>query len=139
MAKVGRPSKYTPELLKKAREYINNYEQHDHAFPSDIGLAFVLGIANSTLYEWAKHEDKKEFSDILEVINTKQQLVAWNKGLKNEYNANLVKLLLGKHGYGDNSNVDLTSGGDKITSKDATDLQILERYGILQKESKKNA
>ena len=29
--------------------------------------------------------------------------MAWNKGLKNEYNAQLVKLLLGKHGYHDKS------------------------------------
>ena len=102
---AGRPTKYTPELLKKAREYIHTYADYDQAFPSDIGLAFVLDIGTTTLYKWAGDEDKKEFKDILDKINTNQQLVAWNKGLRGEYNANLGKLLMGKHGYSDKQEV----------------------------------
>lgn len=97
----GRPTKYTPELLEKAREYIHCYSEHDHAFPSHVGLSVVLGVTPTTFYEWAKDPKKAEFSEILENINAHQQLVAWDKGLKGEYNANLVKLLLGKHGYSD--------------------------------------
>jgi len=108
---TGRPTKYTPALLGKAREYVTTYEDYNHAFPSDIGLADVLGISTSTLYDWAQQESKKEFSDILGKINSSQQLVAWNKGLKGEYNANLVKLLLGKHGYHDKQDNSL-SGPD---------------------------
>lgn len=103
---AGRPTKYTPELLEKARHYILNYEDYDQAFPSDIGLAYVLQIGTTTLYRWAEEDDKEEFRDILDQINTKQQLVAWNKGLKGDYNANLVKLLLGKHGFHDKQDVD---------------------------------
>lgn len=114
MAKVGRPTKYTAELLEKAEAYLFDYEKHEHAFPSDLGLSEVLGIHTSTLYDWATHEDKKEFSDILDRINTKQQMVAWNKGLRNEYNASLVKLLLGKHGYHDKADTDIKSGGEKL-------------------------
>lgn len=98
---VGRPTKYNKEILEKALHYLDNYEEYGDAFPSDIGLIDALDIASSTLYEWAKHEDKKDFSEILDKINRKQQRVAWQKGLKNEYNASLVKLLLGKHGYSD--------------------------------------
>lgn len=98
---MARPTKYTPELLEKAWHYVENYEEYGQAFPSDIGLASAINIADSTLYEWAKHEDKPEFSEILEKINRDQQFVAWNKGLRGEYNANLVKLLLGKHGFSD--------------------------------------
>ena len=112
---TGRPTKYTPELLEMAEEYLTTYEQHDHAFPSDIGLTMVLGIATTTLYEWAKHPEKKAFKDILDKINKEQQLVAWNKGLKGEYNANLVKLLLGKHGYSDKTQQDVTSSDGSMS------------------------
>lgn len=98
---MARPTKYSPELLDKAAEYISNYSNYEHAFPSDIGLADVLGIGTTTLYRWAEEEGKEAFRDILDAINRKQQIVAWQKGLTNEYNANLVKLLLGKHGYHD--------------------------------------
>lgn len=108
MAKIGRPTKYKPELLEKANYYLENYEEYDHAFPSDIGLAYVLDISDSTLYSWAKDDDKAEFLDILDKINRAQQFVAWNKGLKGEYNANLVKLLLGKHGFTEKTQQELT-------------------------------
>lgn len=120
MAKVGRPTKYTPELLEKARQYIYEYEKYDHAFPSDIGLALVLGISKTSLYDWAQHEDKKEFSDILDVINDTQQIVAWNKGLKNEYNATLVKLLLGKHGFSDKVESDHKSSDGSMRPQSIT-------------------
>lgn len=104
--KGGRPTKYTPELIKKAQEYLRIYESIDHAFPSDIGLATYLDIHTSTVYDWAEHEDKKEFSDILDKINAEQQRVAWFKGLTGTYNASLVKLLLGKHGYSEKTEQD---------------------------------
>lgn len=109
---AGRPTKYTPELLDKAGEYLKVYQSLGHAFPSDLGLSDYLEISTSTLYDWAKDESKQAFSDILDKINTQQQLVAWDKGLKGDYNASLVKLLLGKHGYSEQSTNTL-QGGDK--------------------------
>ena len=97
----GRPTKYTHEIVKKAKEYVHNYEDYGHAFPSIVGLSLVLGIDRSTVADWGRQEEKPEFSRILEEIDSTQQLVAWNKGLNGEYNANLVKLLLGKHGFSD--------------------------------------
>lgn len=117
----GRPTKYTPELLEKAEEYLHTYEQYDHAFPSDIGLTMVLGIASSTLYKWAEDPDKAEFTEILGKINKSQQLVAWNKGLKGEYNANLVKLLLGKHGFSEKTQQDSISSDNSMSP---TKIQI---------------
>lgn len=125
--KGGRPTKYTPELLEKARDYLHTYETiYDQAFPSDIGLARVIGITTSTLYEWAKDPEKKEFSDILDEINADQQLVAWRKGLKGEYNASLVKLLLGKHGYSDKSENE--HKGEIKTGIADSDREILNRF-----------
>lgn len=96
---AGRPTTCTPEIQEKAWEYVNGgWEELDHAFPSTVGLCDFLSIGRSTLYLWRDRDDNR-IMDILDAINTKQQLVAWNKGLKGDYNANLVKLLLGKHGY----------------------------------------
>lgn len=97
----GRKPTFTPEIEQAAWDYVNGgWELAEHAFPSAIGMCDVINVAKSTVYDWAKRDDNC-FSDILDKINDRQQLVAFNKGMKNEYNASLVKLLLGKHGYHD--------------------------------------
>lgn len=130
--KGGRPTKYTQELLDKTEAYIENFEDYEHAFPSDIGLAEVLDISTETLYQWKKDPDKKEFSDMLGKIKQKQHNVAWNRGLIGDYNANLVKLLLTKHGYSDKNEHELYGkGGGPIQQEHAiseNDRAILERW-----------
>jgi hypothetical protein len=109
---AGRPTLYSPKILKKTREYLLNYTSYDDAIPSIAGLAVVLGISRKTIYEWARQDDKKEFCDILEEILSDQERTLINKGLKGDFNSNIVKLALGKHGYSDKS--DVTSGGKPI-------------------------
>lgn len=98
---VGRPTKYTPELVGHAREYITDYERHGHVIPSIAGLSIVLKVSRKVLYEWKEHPEKTEFSDILAEIITTQENVLINNGLKGEFNSNITKLVLGKHGYHD--------------------------------------
>lgn len=96
---MGRPTTCTPQVQKKAWEYVNGgWEDAGHAFPSLIGLCHEQNLKKSTVYDWANRDDN-DFPDILDKINEKQQIVAWKKGLTGDYNATLVKLLLGKHGY----------------------------------------
>lgn len=97
----GRPSYYSDETVRKAKEYLTTYAELGHAVPSVAGLSLFLERSRSTIYEWASDSEKQEFSDILDKINATQEEVALSKGLKGDYNANLVKLLLGKHGYSD--------------------------------------
>lgn len=97
---MARPTLWSEELETEAWQYITDYEGHGHAFPSVVGLCAVIERSKSSVYEWAQDESKG-FSDILEAIKEAQELVAWNKGLNGDYNASLVKLLLGKHGYSD--------------------------------------
>ena len=95
-----RPTEYSEDVAQQAWAYLENYEAYDHAFPSIVGLCSVINRARSTVYLWAE-DPEKEFSDILEAINEKQELVTFNKAIRNEYNATMAKLLLGKHGYHD--------------------------------------
>jgi hypothetical protein len=94
---AGRPSKYNDEIIASANAYIDQYEELGHVIPSAVGLALTLGIRRSTLYDWGeKHE---EFSDILDQIQQKQEMLLVSKGLSSEFNSNITKLVLGKHGY----------------------------------------
>lgn len=101
----GRPSKYSKAMVTKSASYLKNYET---AIPSIEGLAYHLGIARSTVYEWAKDEEKQDFSDILEQILQQQFLVTMDGAIKNDLNAQIAKLVLGKHGYKERSEQELT-------------------------------
>ena len=59
--------------------------------------------------DWKNDPEKPEFSRILDKIMAKQQQVLINKGLTNEFNSNITKLVLGKHGFHDK--VDQNQGG----------------------------
>ena len=96
---MARPTDYNEEILEKTREYLKNYSNYGDAIPSVAGLAVVLHISRTTIYDWASQEEKKEFSYILDDILSDQERVLINKGLTSEFNSNIVKLALGKHGY----------------------------------------
>lgn len=104
---MARPTKKTPELIEAAREYLEDYETHGHVIPSIVGMAKVLGVARSTLYDWAGDENDDEFSDILEQCNEYQEFQLLNKGLNDTFNASITKLCLGKHGYHDKQELGL--------------------------------
>ena len=107
---MARPTKLTPDLMQSARDYINGgYKEHDHAIPSIIGMAKVLGLSKTTLYNWGDDE-KTGFMAILEDCNDTQQFTLLNGGLKNEFNSNICKLALGKHGYSDKQETEHKGG-----------------------------
>ena len=84
---TGRPSSYREEFNEKAKEYIASEE-----LPSIVGFAKYLGTCVKTLYNWAeKHE---RFLHTLDDIKQEYELKLTISGLKNDYNANLVKFLL---------------------------------------------
>ena len=106
---AGRPSKYTPELLEKAREYLESgYVENDELFPSHVGLCLYLGIGKSTAYDWAKEVEKSEFSDIFEQIMMKQELKIVKNAMTGDYNSTIAKVMLTKHGYSDKQQTELT-------------------------------
>lgn len=116
---VGRPTKYTPELLVKSEAYLNDYEHHGAKFPSHIGLALYLDINTDTVYDWAKQKSKQEFSDILCKITQTQHEMLIGNGISGEYNSNITKLVLGKHGYSEKHQQEL-SGKVEISGIERT-------------------
>lgn len=104
---IGRPTNCTEEVIALAWGYIDKFSEYGHAVPSVVGLCSVINRSRASVYLWAK-DDTGGFSDILAKINEAQELVTFNKSLTGEYNATIAKLLLGKHGYHDKSDVSAT-------------------------------
>ena len=106
---MARPTDYGKDVLATANAYLDNFKtEHGHAIPSVVGLAKVLRKSRECLYNWARDKKKKEFSDILAQINTDQEFELVNGGLTGELNSNITKLALGKHGYSDKQDQQVT-------------------------------
>jgi hypothetical protein len=105
--KTGRPTKYNDDIVAAAWDYISTYKQHGDCIPSHAGMACVLKLNKSTLYDWAD-DPEKEFSNILAACNQSQERVLLNGGLSNEFNSAITKLALGKQGYSEKQEIDNT-------------------------------
>jgi hypothetical protein len=96
----GRPSKYSDELCRKARLYVNGgYAEAGDVVPQIAGLACELGISRDTVYDWAADPEKQEFSDIVTQCLGAQERKLFNGSLSGELNPTISKLMLTKHGY----------------------------------------
>jgi len=119
---MARPTKYTEEIQEKADRYVYEHEKFDDPLPSMEGLAFALGIHRSTLYDWANSGEKPEFSDTLERIQLQQARLLISKGLKNEFNTTIVKLMMANHGYSERIQNDMIIHDDKVEMPDVIHL-----------------
>lgn len=107
-------SDYTPEILERAKQYKFEWKNNGDVIPTIEAFAIFIGKARSTVYKWLNEEDKKEFSDIIEELMSSQAKHLINNGLKGEYNSTITKLMLGKHGYKEATETDLTSKGEAL-------------------------
>lgn len=126
----GRPTKMPEDLIERAQAYLSQCIDNETEFhktrgeksdsyerikkvniPSIAGLARWLDVSRETIYEWQKA--KIEFSDICEKILAEQEKRLLDNGLAGEYQPNITKLLLTKHGYTDKA--DITSDGKAIS------------------------
>ena len=92
--KVGRPTKYTPDVFKKIEEYMQMCGKEQMSLPSVEGLAVYLDISKETIYQWSK--EYKEFSDAIKKIATKQKIQLMDDGMYGgkEINAAMAIFLL---------------------------------------------
>ena len=108
---AGRPTDYTPELVEKARKYIDDYQSQGDVIPSEVGLCKYIGQSITCVQRWGAEEGKEVFKGILKAINTEQHNVLINKGLSGDFNSAIAKLVLGKHGYHEKQQTEI-SGPD---------------------------
>lgn len=114
----GRPTSYTKDTVKKAREYIascvdiKNGGKLEVHLPTTEGLALYLDVSRKTLYNWAEEHD--EFLHILERCNQTQANRVINNAMGGLYNPLIAKLLLGKHGYKDQMGISGEEEGEGI-------------------------
>ena len=126
----GRPSKYTPELLRKAGKYLRTLERRDELLPTIEGLSVYLDISRERIYQWIAHDDKKQFRDIYRRIMAAQGLSLVQNGLNGSYNSPIAKLILSKHGYVDNQGV----AGTQVSVTINRDSVIVESGHTLEHE-----
>lgn len=112
---MARPTSLTPELIEKAQDYLENYEDFDQVVPTVAGLALHIGVSRAVIYDWEKKPDvDPEFLDILNAIKEWQEIKLVNGGLTSQFNSVIAKMMLTKHGYSDKQEIDHTSGGEKL-------------------------
>lgn len=90
----GRPSEYTPEVLKIYEEYMSEATPQNMKIPTIEGLALKIGTYKSTLHRWKKANP--EFRYALSELKKKQKEYLTEIGIfgGKEINSNIVQLLL---------------------------------------------
>ncbi len=105
----GRPTKYSEEMLQKAHDYLDSYEEYGDVVPHVEGIADVCKVSMSTVYLWAQeHED---FSDTLRACKAIQARGLKNKGLDGTFQPTIAKLMLANHGYSDRQETEISGPG----------------------------
>ena len=119
MVKIGRPTDYSPDLIRRVGEYLDNLrnpERFKKHLPTKYGFAQYIGVNEDTLNEWTKKYP--DFSAAIKEIEKTQQVQLMNDGLYNkDANATMaIFLLKANHGMIETERrlTDITSGGKPI-------------------------
>ena len=133
----GRPTDYTPEIVEKARAYLDwcgdeviSENRIKVNIPSIEWLSVDIGVNRDTIYQWEKENGKEEFSDIIMEIRAEQANRLLNNGLSWTYNPTIAKLMLTKHGYSDkqeteNKNLNIDTTPTELATMTDEELQAL--------------
>jgi len=91
---VGRPTKYTPDIFGKVKEYFLMVGREQMALPTVEGLADHLGVDGDTLVRWGKKYP--EFYATIKKVKGKQKVQLMNDGMYGgkEVNAAMAIFLL---------------------------------------------
>ena len=126
--KVGRPTKYKPEMITKAKVYLQGAVPENMDIPSVEGLSVNLDIPVRTLYHWG--EKHKDFGTLLKEVKTKQKLCLMQIGIfgGKEINATIVALMLRvNHKMVETTKQDITSKGEKVLVMPS---ELVKKYDI---------
>lgn len=117
---AGRPCEYKPEYVQKVLDYLETCGREQTRLPKRVDIALMLDCDEDTLNNWAnaKNEDgslkRPEFFGALTRVDMSQKAQLMDDGTYGgrEVNPQIVKLLLGNHGYKERS--DVTSGDKQL-------------------------
>ena len=107
--KFGRPTSYNEEVLASAFYYVEHFDEfEDEVVPTVVGMCRYIKRGKTTVYNWMADEDdeKDDFRDIVSALEESQHIYLVNKGLAGAFNPMITKLMMGKHGYTEKSEVD---------------------------------
>lgn len=119
--KGGRPSKYKPEFVQKVYDYVSQCvsDKDNYKLPTREGLAnsFFIdgkqGVTVETIANWGKRDEA--FLSALRFIDQKQKEELINRGLNNEANSTIAKLILSAN-HNMREKQDVTSGDKPLPS-----------------------
>jgi hypothetical protein len=106
--KGGRPTKYRPWMIKKAKEYIESCSREQTELPTIDGLALVLGVDDQRISDYSKKYPK--FCATIKNLKHKQKNQLINDGMyggKQVNAAMAIFLLKANHGLKDGSQVNV--------------------------------
>jgi hypothetical protein len=106
---MARPTKYTPELLKKCWEYLKQWDEDGDVVPTDAALCGYIEINLDTFYSWVKDPEKHEFSDIALEIDRIQKRLLVNNGLLGTFTSKISAIMLSNHGIINKQHIDIDS------------------------------
>lgn len=126
----GRPTLYEGEntlakveqFLKECVDYPDENGKTIVNFPSTESLANAIDVSVETLYEWSRVHP--EFSEMFRRVMKEQAKRLLNSGLGGQYNANIAKLVLSKHGYRDESAIDHSNKGEKFEAGELSPAMV---------------
>ncbi len=108
----------TEAHIKQTKLYLANYEEYG-IMPSVLKLAITLGVNRKTLTNVKSNPPKtkdhslqaklkRRMIILLELVHDMQHDVLLEGGLDGSLNSNIVKLALGKHGYSEKKEQQIT-------------------------------
>jgi len=96
------PGKYNAQIYEMTCDYAEGrWHNAGDQFPSIVGLARYLKVSDRTIHNWRADVTKPEFSDIVDVLLSEQERIAFNKGSTGEMQSVITKIILTHRGYHD--------------------------------------
>jgi len=95
------------ERYEKILDYITSgwaLSDVSHIVPNIAGLAAYLGVGKPTIKAWCEQDE--DIATLIEGMQAKQEAMLIAGGLTEKFNAPIVKLMLGKHGYSSQATIE---------------------------------
>jgi hypothetical protein len=121
MSKAGRPVEYTPEVLERINEELEEYIETGKGLPSVTEFAFKHDYRRASLY------DHEELSYNIEKVRLKRELALEKLGFSGKSNATMAIFSLKQLGWRDKQEIEhvgavptqiVLTGPDETASSD---------------------